>query len=54
MDIKVVELPSGFWAVFADEQMLYAASPNREHAEQVADWARNGGTFPSLPGIKRG
>lgn len=44
--IRIVHCMSGFWAVFVDGQLLYGASPNREHAERVAEWVRTGGLFP--------
>ena len=34
--IEITRLPSGFWAVFVDGLVWYAASPTKEHAEDVA------------------
>lgn len=34
--IEIKKLPSGFWAVFYNGTMWYAASPTKEHAESVA------------------
>lgn len=34
--IEIKQLPSGFWAVFYNGSVWYAASPTKEHAEQIA------------------
>ena len=34
--IEIKQMPSGFWAVFYNGVVWYAASPTKEHAESVA------------------
>jgi len=33
--ITVIQCPSGFWAVMVDGQVWTAASPTKEHAENI-------------------
>ena len=45
MKIEVKQLPSGFWAVFVDGEMFYAAAGTEAQANAIAEAVAEGRMF---------
>lgn len=41
-EITIAQLPSGFWAVFVDGVVFYAAAGTKEQAEAIAEAVAKG------------